>query len=135
MGRTTEHTLNELFKRFKKNNWQPIELHMKCGDQLTLTACTETMQDPATSKDITYILVEGSEHPFLDGSPTEVADNLNRYENLLDNLQMDRWNLRDWYERLIAIQGDLTDEQWDWFSDCYKGLYGKRPKKSNPYTS
>ena len=114
-----------LVERFEKAGWNDIKITMNCnGDTLVLTPCA--FIDIRKAEDIEYIIVCGSDaSQYMGGNLDQVADQISRYQELVDTQKDDKIRLAEYCEK---HQHDSYDsDSYQSYSDWHKDVYGFRP--------
>lgn len=123
-----EKIKEELAKRLKDNNYEEISITMKCnGDVVTIKPMSQN-GDITTLEDAEYFLVHSPSLPWLGGDTLDVvAKQIAEYTNTLAQNAIEKQQLREYFMTRIAGK-DYNADDWGYYSDWYKDVYGRRPQ-------
>ena len=130
-----------LEKAFSENTKVNFELHWGEGEEVlqnfedvTVTACLNDDEKPATRDNIAYYLVDSERIKGTD-SVFGLASDIVNINEVVRCLELDKESLQEFYDTNIhdirnMDYRDMTAEQRDnmgMFSDWHKDIYGRRP--------
>ena len=121
---TLEKTIAKLEARFEEANWNRITITMKCnGDIVEITPCGHGQ---ISRENVEYFLVEGR-MPWMGADTIEkLAHDLKKKKKIVKEHEEEQEKVREFYRNHIA-GGRGTADQWEFFSDWHKDVFGYRP--------
>ena len=124
MRTTLEATMKKLEERFEQTDWESIDITMKCnGDVLRITPCG---YGKVNKDNVEYFLVEGGT-PWMGTDTLEkLAQELIDYSKIIKEHEEEQKEIREYFEEHIK-GGDYEPEEWGWYSDWHKDVFGYRP--------
>lgn len=124
-----EKMLETLKNKMKENNFKKVSMEMSNGDIVTISPCSY-INNPTDLSQIEYYLVKGR-MPWMGGnSLEEVAKELVNYEENLKELELEKLELKDYFEKHIKDKPQTDDwySDYQYYSDWHKDVYGFRPR-------
>lgn len=121
---TREDARRKLEEKFEQANWGSIDITMKCnGDVLRITPCG---YGKVNKDNVEYFLVEGG-LPWMGANTiAELLDQLTNYNQMVHEHEKEKKEIRDYFEEHIK-GGNYEPEEWGWYSDWHKDVFGYRP--------
>lgn len=124
---TQSDIVKKLKSLFTQSNWSKINYTLEDDTVLTIEPCSYA---PTVNADtVEFFMVSGTDWAGECDANTidQLAERIIKSKKIAADYEEDKQKFYDYYNKYIKDNGG-TEEQWEFYSDWHKDIYGYRPR-------